>query len=327
MSNHDTLWVEAYRPTEFDDVVGHDVVRTRMERFASDPEMPNLLLAGRQGIGKTALVHCLARKKYGDGWRKNILELNASDNRGIDVVRDDIKTFARQGGVDESFGIVFLDEADQLTKDAQPALRRIMEDYDDRTRFILSCNYPNQIIAPIQSRCATFRMTALGDEEVREVMDRVIDAEELEVEERAAQRIVADSRGDARKAINTLQGCVLDGTLKDADAMEIVGTVDDSLIREIVESTFTDNLDEAMTRLEMEVLKDGVPEETVIDSFLRVIKRMDMSEHARMRALDAIGEADWRLRQGANPNAQFNRLLASFVIAKHNTPKAYEPGN
>jgi replication factor C small subunit len=317
-SIEESIWVEKYRPEQLDEIVGNEEVVARMKDFASDAEMPNIMFAGPQGTGKTALTTALGREIYGDDWRSNMLELNASDERGIDTVRDRIKSFARTDTVgDHDFKIVFLDEVDSTTKDAQSALRRVMEDYSDKTRFVLSCNYPNKIIPPIQSRCAVFRIGRLSDEDIRQIVTRVITQEEIEAEDEAIDALVNEAGGDARKAINTLQSTVLDGTLK-ADAVEqIAGSIDYNDVREIIEEAIAGNLDDAMERLDVEVLKAGVSEQKFIDTSLRVVKGLEMPADARAKCIDKIAECDWRVMQGANPHVQLHSLLSDIHIAYH----------
>jgi len=148
------VWTEKYRPQTFEDVKGQDDVISRLRAFTKGDSMPHLLFSGPAGVGKTTCALVIAKTMYGEHWRDNVLELNASDERGIDVVRTKVKDFARTMAIkDVPFKIIYLDEADHLTKEAQAALRRTMEDYSSGTRFILSCNYASKIISPIQSRC------------------------------------------------------------------------------------------------------------------------------------------------------------------------------
>ena len=321
------IWVDKYRPHELDDIVGHDAVVDRMEAFVDDPQMPNLLFAGRQGIGKTAIVQAFAREKYGSDAGQRMMELNASDERGIDTVRNRIKDFARTGSGKYDYKLIFLDEADALTRDAQPALRRTMEDYSDTTRFVLSCNYPGQIIDPIQSRCAIFRLTPLADEQVVEVMQRVVDGEGLDVEQEALEKVVRAVRGDARNAIHTLHATVLDDELTAEDAQELLGVVDDQLIEEIVDAALEGDFDGAMSQLDEDVLKQGASADTVLDAFVRVIKQKredgDLPVDSAVKALHAAGEADDRLRQGSNPHVQFHALLSALLLARQSTTGGY----
>lgn len=321
----DRIWVSKYRPQTLDEIIGHDAVVQRMKRFVDDAEMPNLLFAGRQGIGKTAIVQAFAKEKYGDDWKQRFLDLNASDDRGIDIVRDQIKDFARTGAGEYDFKIVFLDEADQLTRDAQPALRRTMEDYADVTRFVLSCNYPNQIIDPIQSRCAVFHLSPLSEGEVVKVLNRVVEGEGIDVEEEALEEIVRVSRGDARCAIHTLHACTLDDELTVEDAQALLGAVTYEAIEGIVEKVVAGDMEEAMAELDAEVLKRGASVDDVLEMFLRVVKRHDgFNPDARVKALDALGRADQRLREGANPHVQYHALLTTLQLARNSSTGGYD---
>lgn len=323
----DQVWVDKYRPESLDEIVGHDTVVVRMQSFVDDPEMPNLMFAGRQGIGKTAIVQAFAKEKYGSNWSQRLLELNASDERGIDTVRNQIKDFARTGSGQYDFKLIFLDEADQLTRDAQPALRRTMEDYSDTTRFILSCNYPGQIIDPIQSRCGIYRLTPLTDEQVTEVLERVIDGEDLDVDDGAVDEIARVSRGDARSAIHTLHATVLDDELTAEDAHQMLGVVDYDRIDAIVDQAIEGDFDEAMSELDEKVLKQGPTIDSVIETFVQVIKRKDaLPPDAKVKALDALGEADERLRAGANPHVQFHALLSNLLLARASSTGGYDNG-
>lgn len=321
----ESVWVEKYRPETLDEIVGHDAVVRRMQAFVDDPAMPNLLFAGRQGIGKTAIVQAFAREKYGSDWSQRLLSMNASDERGIDTVRTKIKDFARTGSGEYDYKVVFLDEADQLTKDAQPALRRTMEDYADTTRFILSCNYPGQIIDPIQSRCAIFRLTPLSDGQVKQVLERVVEGEGLDVDDEALDVIVRTVRGDARNAIHTLHAAELDGELSYEEANELLGTVDYETVEGIVDTALAGDFEEAMQQMDDEVLKRGASVDSTLETFVAVLKRKDeLNGDSKVKAFDALGEADERLRAGANPHVQYHALLSNLLLAKFSSTGAYD---
>ena len=204
------IWTEKYRPKTFEEVKGQKEIVERLKAFVKQKNIPHLLFAGPPGVGKTTLALVIARELFGDNWRDNILELNASDERGIDVIRGKVKDFARTKAIgDVPFKIIYLDEADALTREAQQALRRIMENYTATCRFILGCNYSSKIIEPIQSRCTVFRFKPLSESDIKELVKSVAKQEGLVVEEKAVEAIYVVSEGDARKAINVLQSCAL----------------------------------------------------------------------------------------------------------------------
>ncbi|HEQ78433.1 MAG TPA: replication factor C small subunit, partial [Euryarchaeota archaeon] len=180
MGNLEAVWVEKYRPTKISEIVGQDYVVDRLKGYVASANLPNLLFAGPPGTGKTSAALALTREFFGLSWKNNFLELNASDERGIDIVRGKIKSFARTKPIGGNFKIIFLDEADALTKDAQNAMRRTMEMYTYTCRFILSCNYSSKIIEPIQSRCALFRFRPLSEKDVTFMVKKIAQREGLE---------------------------------------------------------------------------------------------------------------------------------------------------
>lgn len=320
-ANH--IWVEKYRPDTLDDIRGNEVLIDRLKLYVEDDTMPNILLSGRQGIGKTASVVAFVKDKYGEEWQNHFLQLNASDERGIDTVRNKIKNFARLSTVsDHQFKIVFLDEADHLTRSAQPALRRIMEDYHDRTRFFLSCNYPNKIIDPIRSRCADFHMEPLGDDQIFEMVEHISEEESVEYEFDQLERIVQIANGDARSAIHTLQTAVESGKVSDDTINALSAMPDYADVREIFYHAVYGE-EEAMEKME-KLLNTGIDAHSLADIFLRVIKEAEVPEDARMKMIDALGTAEWRVLNGANTNIQYNAFLATVRIARHLTLPNYD---
>lgn len=326
MSVSEKIWVEKYRPETLDDIVGHDEVVKRMRKFLDGEDVPHVVFSGKQGIGKTAIIQAFAKEKYGeDNWRNNILELNASDERGIDTIRDKVKNYAVQGTIgDHQYKIVFLDEADQLTKDAQAALRRIMEEHADVTRFFLSCNYLSKIIGPIQSRCAPFSISPLTDENLFRIGRRVADGEDISIDDDTLELMVNAAEGDARKLINSMQAAEYEGEI-DATGVNVVAqTVDRALVEEIVDQAIEGDLDDAMRRLDVEILKEGVPTNQLCDTFLKVLKRKDLEGDVKAKCLDKLAETNWRAMRGANPHVQFHSLLADLHVARYVSLEGYE---
>ncbi|MGB9986899.1 replication factor C small subunit [Salarchaeum japonicum] len=309
------IWVEKYRPESLNDVVGHENIISRIESYVEQNDLPHLLFAGPAGVGKTASAVSIAKEVYGDDWRENFLELNASDERGIDVVRDRIKNFARTsfGGYD--YRIIFLDEADALTSDAQSALRRTMEQFSNNTRFILSCNYSSQIIDPIQSRCAVFRFSQLNDDAVAAQIRKIAEKEGIEYTEDGVDALVYAADGDMRRAINSLQAAAATGERVEEDVVYgITATARPEEIEEMVTAAITGDFVAARSVLDEMLTERGLAGGDIIDQLHRSVWEFDLEEEAAVRLMDRVGEADYRIAEGANEKVQLEALLASVAL-------------
>lgn len=318
MTLENTLWTEKYRPSTLEDIRGHEQSIDRLESYVGDNETPHMLFSGPPGTGKTATVVAFAREMYGDSWKSNLMEMNASDERGIDTIRDKVKSFARSspaGGAD--FQIIFLDEADSLTDDAQASLRRVMEEFSDVTRFFMSCNYPNQIIPAIQSRCSVFRFSRLSDHEIEQIVLEVAETEDLEYDTLAIEMIVEACDGDARSAINSLQTSVVDGKVTEESVEVSVGVVDTEICGDIVDLALRGKTKEAMEMLDEKLLKQGANTNVMADSFLKVLKRADMPAPAKSKSISKLADCDWRVRQGSNSNVQWHGFLSDLLVARN----------
>ena len=314
-SGREEVWIEKYRPQTLSDVVGHETIVERLQSYVDRNDLSHMLFAGPAGTGKTTSATAIARELYGEDWQEHFLELNASDERGIDVVRDRIKSFARTsfGGVD--YRIIFLDEADALTSDAQSALRRTMEQFSNNVRFIMSCNYSSQIIDPIQSRCAVFRFSPLGDEAIEEQVRRIAEAEDIEVTEDGVDALVYVAGGDMRKAINGLQAASVTGSIVDEDAVfEITSTARPEEITAMVEKAIDGDFTAARSDLDTLLTDQGIAGGDVLDQIHRSVWEFDVDDRAAVRILDRVGEADYRITEGANERIQLEALLASLAL-------------
>ncbi len=220
------IWTEKYRPSKLSAVIGESENINRLESFVKDKNIPHLIFAGPPGTGKTSTAIALARELFGDSWRDNFLELNASNERGIDIIRENIKNFAKiKPSNDLGFKIIFLDEADHLTPDAQAALRRTMEMYYNTTRFIFSCNYSSKIIPPIQSRCVVLRFSPINKNEMVSRLKAISKKENFEIDDESLDAIYEISEGDMRKAINILQAIKTTGKISPATIYQIAGEI------------------------------------------------------------------------------------------------------
>lgn len=311
----DEIWIEKYRPRSLGEVVGHEEITERLEQYVARDELPNLLFSGPAGVGKTSAAHSIARELYGDNWNEYFLELNASDERGIDVVRDRIKNFARSSFGEYNYRIIFLDEADSLTSDAQSALRRTMEQFSHNTRFILSCNYSSRIIDPIQSRCAVFRFSPIDDESVAQQIREIASMEDIKVRDDGIDAIVYAAAGDMRKAINALQAAAVMGeTVTEDSVYTITSTARPEEIHEIVSNALTGEFTAARMVLDDLLTNKGLSGGDIINQIHRSVWDFDIEEEAAVRLMDRLGEADYRITEGANERVQLEALLASVAL-------------
>ncbi|MDN5340611.1 MAG: replication factor small subunit [Euryarchaeota archaeon] len=317
MDGNHTIWIEKYRPRRLDEMVGQKDIVVRLQSYVKAGSLPHLLFTGSAGIGKTTAAVALAREFFGDTWQTNFREMNASDERGIDVVRNQIKEFARTsplGGA--AFKILFLDEADALTTDAQAALRRTMETYARTCRFILSCNYSSKIIDPIQSRCAIYRFRPLDAEAVIEEIRRIAAAEGLTVTQGALDAIVYVASGDMRKAINALQGAaILRSDIDEKTVYEITSTARPEEINELLDLSIAGRFDEAEQALVELTRVRGIAPNELINQCYRALVQRDIDRTLKVKLIDALGETDFRLSEGASSDIQMEALLARFVLA------------
>ncbi|MDD1671730.1 MAG: replication factor C small subunit [Methanomicrobiales archaeon] len=317
MEGDHTIWIEKFRPHHLADMVGQKEIVKRLQSYVKEGSMPHLLFTGSAGVGKTTAAISLAREFFGESWHINFRELNASDERGIDVVRTQIKQFARISPLgDASFKILFLDEADALTPDAQAALRRTMENYAQTCRFILSCNYSSKIIDPIQSRCAIYRFNPLDPDSIIEELQRIVTHEGLTVTEEALHAIVYVAQGDMRRAINALQGAaILSPTIEEETIYAITSTARPEEVTSLLNLAIRQDFEGAERLLERLLTERGIAPNELLNQCYRALVQREMDESLKVRFIDHIGETDYRLSEGANSDIQMKALLARLVLS------------
>ncbi|MEM3555937.1 MAG: replication factor C small subunit [Candidatus Micrarchaeia archaeon] len=312
----DLPWTEKYRPKTLDEVIGQAEIVERMKAYVKSKNIPHMLFAGPAGVGKTTVALALARDLFKEHYAQSFLELNASDERGIDVVRGRIKDFARTLPLtDVPFKIILLDEADALTPDAQHALRRTMEMFSGATRFILSCNYSSKVIEPIQSRCAVFRFKHLSEHEMREMVKRIAKAEKVDLHEDAVEALIYISEGDMRKVINALQGAAALGKkITKETIFKVSSRAKPEEIRQMLELALKGKFIEAREKLDKVMVEYGMSGEDVLIQVYREITSLDIPDRAKVSLVDKVGEYNFRMVEGANERIQLEALLAQIML-------------
>jgi len=310
------LWVEKYRPQKLDDIINQRHVIEKLRVWVNQKSVPNMLFAGSAGVGKTTMALALAKGLFGDTWKENFSETNASDERGIDVVRGKIKDFARVMPIGTAFKIVFLDEADALTPEAQQALRRTIERYSNVCRFILSCNYSSRIIEPVQSRCVVFRFKSLTKPDIEIYINRIAQKENLEIEKEAVDAIIDLCEGDLRKVANLLQACATHGKITKELVYETSAQAKPDDIRQMLKTVLTGNFEDARKQLFNLTINQGLAGEDIIKNIHKELFNLPIEEKAKIDLLEKIGEYEFRLNQGGTPEIQLLALLSQFLKYK-----------
>ena len=310
------MWAEKYRPKKLDEMVDQKEIVERLRSFAKSRNVPHCIFAGPPGTGKTTAALCLARDLYGETYREHLMELNASDERGIDVVRETVKTFARVKSIGEiPFKILILDEADNMTSDAQQALRRTMERFTGTCRFILCANYSGKLIEPIQSRCAPFRFTHLPREEHDCHMKEIATKEKVKLSAEGLDAIFEVCGGDLRRAINTLQSAASIGKPIDAKVVySVTGKASPADVQKMLKVAIDGDFAEARRQLRDMIQKYGVAGSDIIRQIhTEIFRAVEIPEKWKVRLAGVVGEVDFRLVEGADEEVQLSALLARLV--------------
>jgi len=315
--NQNSIWTEKYRPFKFENMVGQQEIIKRVKSLVQAMNIPHLMLAGPAGTGKSTLALITVKELFKGNWKENYLELNASDERGIDVVRQKVKDFARTKAIESiPFKVIFLDEADALTKEAQQALRRTMENYSNTCRFILSCNYSSRIIDPIQSRCVIFRFKLLEKKDIIKVIKQIAEKEKLELSDEALETLYESSEGDCRRAINLIQATASISPNISSDMIQMISSsAKPTDIKVVLDYALTGDFIQSRDKLLDVMLKESVAGSDIIKAIQKEIWNLEIEPEIKVRLTEKTGEAEFRMIEGSDEFVQLQALLASFVIA------------
>ncbi len=316
MSLVDLSWTEKYRPSSLDSVLGQKPIVERLKAFVASKSFPNMIFSGNAGVGKTTCAIAMAKDLYKDNINEAFLELNASDTRGIEVIRGKVKEFARTVALSgDMVKIIFLDEADSLTPEAQHALRRTMEKYSATTRFILSANYASKIIDPIQSRCVVFRFKQHSEEEMLEYIARVEKGEGLQVSDSGKEALLYVSEGDLRKLTNIMQSAGFKNkSITDKDVYEIAERVRPKEVIAMMRYALSGDFIKARTELNKLAITYGMSGEDILLQCYREALNLDVPDKTKLRIISAIGDYNFRITEGANDRIQLEAMLARMAL-------------
>ncbi len=311
-------WTEKYRPDNFGDILGHEKVLKKLETYVGQGSMPHLMFVGQSGVGKTTTAIALAKEIYGKNWTANFIELTRSRERGINAIREDVKDKARSRSLTEKdFRIIYMDDADELTEAAQAAFRRMMENFSENVRFILSCSSLSKIIDPLQSRCALFKFRPMNKKNVEKWIRMIEENEGFHIDEDAINVLSRVSKGNLREATDLLQvAASIDEEIDEQGIKSAIRETTRADIRGMILRAQNGNFMDVREELYDLLIEEGYTAESVLKMIHEDIDNLPMGKEKRKRIAIELGDVDFDIVRGSKSRLHLQRLLAFFFTLK-----------
>lgn len=307
--------MEKYRPDSLDEVYGQQEIVDTVRKFVEEGKLPHLLFYGPPGTGKTSTIIALAKEIYGPKYKNMVLELNASDDRGIDVVRNQIKDFASTMQIfSKGFKLIILDEADAMTSVAQNSLRRIIEKYTKNTRFCILANYSHKLNPALLSRCTRFRFQPISEDAIRDRIKNVIIKENLNINEQAEKALLKLSQGDMRRALNVLQACKasLDNDTDEIDEEMIfncIGAPQPKDIETVLDSILKDDWTTAYLTLDKFKKLKGLALIDLLHGFIEILNNYEITPKTKIMILKGLSDIEYGISKGGNDKINSSAII------------------
>ncbi|KAF7684146.1 Replication factor C subunit 5 [Astathelohania contejeani] len=305
-------FTEKYRPTHLKDILGNSEVIESLENMLKYGSIPHMLFYGPPGTGKTTAIRAMARQLYPTHYHSNVLEMNASDDRGIDTVRDSIKSFASTVALKNKKKIIILDEADAMSRDAQNALRRIIEDFSSNTRFCIIANYSNKLIPAILSRCTKFRFAPVESDQIAKRITNICLAENIEITPDGIDALIHMSSGDMRKLMNDIEGIACSFKLiNKTNVYTFCGLADEKEFKDLFDCMLNDRKDIIQSKIKMLMDIYSLDLDTIITQLSELVIKSDMKN--KMKIIKELAAIEYNLSIGCGNSIQMNGVVAAFL--------------